>query len=79
MTSEDKEALLELAQYSEWPALLRLLDVLAAEQESLVLKCSMDGTDDRSLIQKKLRAEGARKLQASLVSRIQSLKPKQKA
>lgn len=79
MSPEDKESLLELVQYPEWPAFLRLLDTLAGEQEALVLKCSMDGTDDRALIQKKLRAEGARKLQAALVSSLKNLRPKQKA
>jgi hypothetical protein len=77
MNLEDKESLLELVQEPGWPALLRLLDTLASAQEALVLKCDMDGEQDRSLVHKKLRAEGARRLQSALASFLKTLRTKQ--
>ncbi len=80
MTAEAKEELREFLSSSAYPHVAALLAALAADQELLVLQLSLDGVlDDRTLIHRKLRAEGAKKLLSDFNRQLQSLRSKHKA
>lgn len=71
LSIDEREALGLLVQDTAWPALLKLIDQLAYDQETAVLRAlASDGAE--KLMALKLRAEGARKLATD----IEALKAK---
>lgn len=64
---------MDLAQHPGWSALARLQEACAASLEADVLKCDLSAISDRDLVVRKARAEGARRILASIKSHMEQI------
>lgn len=74
MTPEDKEQLSYMVISDAYKSLLKLLDIMVEDINSHVIKCNVEEDDGKKLVRRKLRAEGAQKLQREVVLYLNRLK-----
>jgi hypothetical protein len=79
LTLEQKELISEAMSTDAGPAILALLEGLAAEREQALLKLDSSSTDAHQLWLGKARAEGARTIVREFERRVKSLTARQDA
>lgn len=74
LSAEALDALRDLLKHEGVKALLFEIDNLTLNIEQDVLKLYLDGSNEKELLIRKARAEGARRLYDAIRNRLQSLK-----
>jgi hypothetical protein len=79
LSQEEKEDILDILSSEGVKALLRLIQLESESISQEVLKYDLGSGDERELVRRKCRAEGAAKLERAVLATLSSLKAKQKA
>jgi hypothetical protein len=79
LSLEEKETLIDIASRPSFSVVLRELEAVVQVVQQDVIKFDLSTGDERELIRRKCRAEGAAQLLVKFKQRLDNLKTKQKA
>lgn len=76
LKSEEKSLLVDVSSHEGFKVLMRVIDLLAADQERRVHTTPIQVGKETEVLYAKARAEGARRLQVSLLGELKKYRTK---